>query len=277
MKAFLYFVIGAILIGCSPYKRTESQNDSIPAKDSAQNSTESQNSIPDKTEFKTYTDKSFKIEESVLWTMKGQDAFYKIFSTMRAFDASNQDKLLWDSTFTYEVGSSLHFPFLYTYSQSCCASEDGFTIRDARTGKAIVRYTGLISLRDEFDFELGYNAARAMNFKLRAWHPTMGEVFTFNNKVISSFEIRHLSDSVDYSSTPQFTVVNRESAVNEIGGNIYVDQTKVELFPESEYFICLGYNYFKPVTVFIPVDHAGNINPVCITASDSSHYRFRLK
>lgn len=270
-------MIAAVPFGCSNLKRAESQNDSILVNDSAQNSSDPSNSIPDKTEFKTYTDKNLKIEETVLWTMKGQDAFYKIISTMKAFDVSNQNKLLWDSTFTYEVGASLHIPFLYTYSQSCCASEDGFTIRDAMTGKAIVRYTGMLSLRDEFDFELGYNAARAMNFKLRAWHPTMGEVFTFKNKVISSFEIRHLSDSVDYSSTPQFTVVNRERAVNEIGKNIFVNQTKVELLPEGEYFIRLGYNYFKPVTVFIPVDQAGNINPICITASDSSHYRFRLK
>ena len=244
MKVFLFFILAVFGISCSTPKRTESQNDSIPTKDSVQTTNEPLNSFPDRTEFKTYTDKNLKIEENRLWTMKGQDAFYKYTSAVKALDASS-GIMLWDSTFEYELTDSLRAPFLYTSSPACCASEDGFTIRNAKTGEAIVRYTYLRS-QGSFSYKLGYNAVRAFNFKLNFWElgsVLMGEIFTFDGKVKSILEVRHFGDSVDYSLTPDISLQEKDSVLYQLkNSEIFVNQIKVNSIPESQFYIRLNYN-----------------------------------
>jgi hypothetical protein len=280
MKSLILFTIGIILFSCGAPKGTKNQNDSIPKEDSTQQSIESSNSIPDKIEFKTYTDKNLKLDEKVLWTMKGQDAFYKLFSTIKAFDTSKR-QVLWDSTFEDESADSLKFPFLYTSSPACCASEDGHVIREAMTGKAIARYTYLEKIDERFDFKIGYNSARAFNFKYNQRDPKnrtlMGEIFTYDGKVNSLLQVRHLGDSVDYSLTPEIKVVPIDTVQEYVSGyEIFINRSKANSIPSNKHFLQLRYWYYPHVKVFLPIDLKGNIEPGYITRSIKNEFLFEF-
>jgi hypothetical protein len=280
MRPLMFFTIGIILFSCSAPKRAENQNDSIPGNDTTQQSNETSNSIPDKTEFKTYTGKNLKLEEKVLWTMKGQDAFYKLISTIKAFDASS-GVVLWDSTFQDEAADSLRFPFLYTSSPACCASENGYVIRDALTGKAIARYTYLENIDERFDFKIGYNSARAFNFKYNQRDPKnrtlMGEVFTYDGKVNSLLQVRHLGDTIDYSLTPEIKVVPMDSVQEYVSGHeIFINRSKANSIPSNKHFLQLQYWYYPHVKVFLPIDLKGNIDLNYITRSNKNEFLFEF-
>jgi hypothetical protein len=208
------------------------------------------------------------IIEDVTKTMEGSDSFYKIFSRVRAFDISTKGKkkILWDSTFKYELGTGVTDKYFQTNSPSCCASEDDYNWRDIRTGKLVLKYTFLKWQGDSLKFYLGYNAARGMNFNREFWtsqkdsSDLIGELFTFKEGMISKFDVNYPVVRHDISSTPiEIIIVNQNS----------VSEKAKAIAPNHSYFVKLRYDTEGVFTFFIPISKNGVLDLVAIAKSDT--------
>lgn len=278
MKAFP-FLLMIILLGCSIKETRKPYQDSIPSIDSTTKIEE--NPFPDRIEHKTYTEGDLQIQEEILYTMKGQDAFYKIINSVKATKVST-GLVLWDSIFVYELGDSLRLPYFYTTFPACCGSIDGYSIRDAITGRSVARYTYLSEI-EGFDFKIGYNAIRSTSFKDGPFRNTdgilMGVIFTFKSQIISKLEIRHQGKDVEYPAfTPAVSIGDRQSVLKELNNSeIYINQTRVSSIPTDQYYVRLSYDHQPPVVIFIPLSVDGSLSPICITSSLDRDWLFKVK
>jgi hypothetical protein len=208
------------------------------------------------------------IVEDVIKTVNESDGFYNIISKVKAFDISveGQKKVLWDSTFKYELGTGVTDKYFQTNSPSCCASEDDYNWRDIRTGKLVLKYTFLKWQGDSLKFYLGYNAARGMNFNRGFWTSQedsvnlIGELFTFKEGMISKFDVNYPLSHHDISSTPiEIIIVNKNSVGEKVKANA----------PNHSYFVKLRYDTEGVFTFFIPISKNGVLDLVAIAKSDT--------